>query len=37
MKDRKGNKVKVGDCVIWYDPDETLRDTISFEVWRKRI
>lgn len=27
MKDRKGNELKVGDCVIWYDPDETTRDT----------
>lgn len=26
MKDRCGSAIKVGDCVIWHDPDETTRD-----------
>lgn len=26
MKDKNGKKLKIGDCVIWHDPDETTRD-----------
>ena len=25
-KDRNNKKLKVGDCVRWYDPDEETRD-----------
>ena len=24
--DRNGKKLNVGDCVLWYDPDEETRD-----------
>ena len=26
IKDRRGNELKVGDCVLWHDPDETTLD-----------
>lgn len=26
VKDRNGNKIKIGDKVTWFDPDETARD-----------
>lgn len=26
VKDRRGKQLKVGDCVLWYDPDEETRD-----------
>lgn len=26
VKDRRGKQLKVGDCVLWYDPDEDTRD-----------
>ena len=26
VKDRGGKQLKVGDCVLWYDPEEETRD-----------
>ena len=26
ITDKKGNAIRVGDCVIWHDPDEETRD-----------
>lgn len=26
VKDRRGKQLKVGDCVLWYDPADETRD-----------
>jgi len=26
MRDREGKIIRVGDCVLWHDPDEETRD-----------
>ena len=33
VKDRRGKKLKVGDCVLWYDPDPETRDLNLTRLW----